>query len=51
MMIWLSHVDRICEVRNVHKILVRKSERKIQLERDRPRRRCEDNIKMTLKEI
>jgi hypothetical protein len=37
------------EMRNAHKILIRKSEGKRPC--GRPRRRCKDNIKMVLSEI
>jgi hypothetical protein len=46
---WAGHVARIGEGRNVYRVLVRKPEGKISLER--PRRRWEDGIKMDLREI
>jgi len=46
---WTRHASRKEEMRNVYKILVGKSERKIPL--GRPRRRWEDNIRMDLREI
>ena len=43
---WAGHVARMEERRGVHKVLVGKPEGKKPL--GRPRRRCEDNIKMDL---
>ena len=48
-MIWAGHLARMEEGRGVHKVLVGKPEGKTPLER--PRRRCEDNIKMDLQEV
>jgi hypothetical protein len=45
---WTRHVTRMGEKRNVHRILVRKPERKRPL--GRPRGRWEDNIKVDLRE-
>ena len=42
-------MTRVEEGRGVHKVLVGKPEGKRPLER--PRRRCEDNIKMDLQEV
>jgi hypothetical protein len=44
-----GHVAHLREMRNTYNIMVGKSERKRPL--GRPRRRCEDNIKMGLREI
>ena len=46
---WAGHVARMGEGRGVHRVLVRKPERKRPL--GRPRRRREDNIKMDLLEV
>jgi hypothetical protein len=46
---WAEHVALMWEVSNAYKILIGKPEGKIPLVR--PRRRCEDNIKMDLTEI
>jgi hypothetical protein len=46
---WAGHVARMGATRNAYRILVGKPEGKTPL--GRPRRRCEDNIKMDLKEI
>ena len=46
---WAGHVARMGGYRGVHKVLVGKLEGKRQL--GRPRRRCEDNIKMDLHEV
>ena len=46
---WVGHVARMEEGRGVHKVLVGKPEGKRPL--GRPRRRCEDNIKMDLQEV
>jgi hypothetical protein len=46
---WAGHVARMGEVRNMYRVLVGKPEGKRPLER--PRRRCEDGIKMDLREI
>ena len=43
------HVARIEQSRNAYRVLVGKPEGKRPL--GRPRRRCEDNIKMVLKEM
>jgi hypothetical protein len=45
---WAGHVARMGEGRNVYRVLVGKPEGKRALER--PRRRCEDGIKMDLTE-
>jgi len=45
---WAEHIARMGEMRNVYNILVGKPEGKRQL--GRPRRRCEDNIRMNLRE-
>jgi hypothetical protein len=45
---WAGHVERIGEIRNAYKILVRRSEGKRSLET--PRRRWVDNITMGLRE-
>jgi hypothetical protein len=45
---WAGHVARMGEGRGVHRILVGKTEGKRPL--GSPRRRCEDNIKMNLRE-
>jgi hypothetical protein len=46
---WAGHVARMGEGRNVYRVLVGKPEGKRSLVR--PRRRCEDGIKMDLREI
>jgi len=46
---WAGHVARMGENRGVHKVLVGKPEGRRPL--GRPRRRCEDNIKMDLQEV
>jgi hypothetical protein len=46
---WARHVANMGRKRNIHKVLVEKSERKIPL--GRPRSKCEDNIKIELKGI
>jgi hypothetical protein len=46
---WAGHVARMGEGRSVCRVLVGKPEGKRLL--GRPRRRCEDNIKMDLREI
>jgi hypothetical protein len=46
---WAGHVARIGEGRGVYRVLVGRPEGKRPL--GRPRRRCEDNIKMDLREI
>jgi len=46
---WAGHVARIGQGREVHRVLVGKPEGKRPL--GRPRRRCEDNIKMDLQEV
>jgi len=46
---WAGHVARMGEGRGVYRVLVGKLERKRSL--GRPRRRCEDNIKMDLQEV
>jgi hypothetical protein len=46
---WAGHVARMGEGRNVYRVLVGKPEGKKTLER--PRRRCENGIKMDLREI
>ena len=46
---WAGHVARMEEGRGVHKVLVGKPEGKRPL--GRPRRRCEDYIKMDLREV
>jgi hypothetical protein len=43
------HVERMVDMRNAHKILVRKPEGKTPL--GRPRRRCKYDMKLDLKEI
>jgi hypothetical protein len=45
---WAVHVARMGERRGVYRVLVGKTEGKRPL--GRPRRRCEDNIKMDLQE-
>jgi hypothetical protein len=47
-MMWAGHVARTGEGRGVHRVLAGKPEGKRPL--GRPRHRCEDNIKMDLKE-
>jgi len=46
---WEWHVARMGDMRNAFKILVVEPERKML--RGVPRRRCEDNIRMDLREI
>jgi hypothetical protein len=46
---WAGHVAPMGEGRGVYRVLVGRPEGKRPLER--PRRRCEDNIKMDLREI
>jgi hypothetical protein len=46
---WVGHVARMGEGRGVYRILVGRPEGKRPL--GRPRRRCEDNIKLDLREI
>jgi hypothetical protein len=46
---WAGHVMHMVEIRNVYKSLVGNTEMKMTL--GRPRCRCEDNIKMELREI
>jgi hypothetical protein len=46
---WAGHVARMGEDKSVNRVLVGKSEGKRQL--GRPRRRCEDIIKMDLQEV
>jgi hypothetical protein len=46
---WAGHVARMGEDRDVHRVLVRMSEKKRPL--GRPRRRWEDNIKMDLQKV
>ena len=46
---WAGHVARMGEGRGVHRVLVGKPEGKRPM--GRPRRRCEDNIKMDLQEV
>jgi hypothetical protein len=46
---WAGHVARMGEERNVYRVLVGKPEGKKTLER--PRRRCQNGIKMDLGEI
>jgi hypothetical protein len=46
---WAGHVARMGEDRGVHRVLVGKPERKRPL--GRPRRKWEDNVKMTLQEV
>jgi hypothetical protein len=46
---WAGHVARMGEERDVHRVLVGKSEGKRPL--GRPRRRWEDNIKTDLEEV
>ena len=46
---WAGHVARKERFRNAYKVLVGKSESKRPL--GRPRLRCEDNIKMDLREV
>ena len=48
-MIWAGYVALMEEGRGVHKVLMAKPEGKRPL--GRPRRRCEDNIKMDLQEV
>ena len=46
---WAGHVARMEQSRNAYRVLVAKPESKRPL--GRPRRRCEDNIKMDLREL
>ena len=46
---WAGHVDRMEEGRSAFEILTGKPTAKIPL--GRPRRRCEDNIRMDLEEV
>jgi hypothetical protein len=46
---WAGHVAPIGEGRSVYRVSVRRPEVKIPL--GRPRRRCEDNTKLDLREI
>ena len=46
---WAGHVARMGEGRGEHRVLMGKPEGKRPLER--PRRRCEDNIKMDLQDV
>jgi hypothetical protein len=46
---WAGHVARMGEVRDVHRVLVRKPEGKRPL--GKPKRRWEDNIKTDLQEV
>ena len=46
---WAWHVARMGEDRGVHRVLVGKPEGKRPL--GRPRRRCEDNIKLDLQKV
>ena len=46
---WAGHVARMGEKRGVFRVLVGKPESKRPL--GRPRRKCEDNIKMDLQEV
>ena len=46
---WAGHVTRMGERRGVYRVLVGKAEGKRPL--GRPRRRCEDNIKMDLQVV
>ena len=46
---WVGHVAHMGEGRGVHRVLVGKPEGERPL--GRPRRRCEDNIKMDLQEV
>jgi hypothetical protein len=46
---WAGHVTRMGEKRDVYRVLMGKPEGKRPLER--PRRRCEDGIRMVLREI
>ena len=46
---WAGHVSRMEQYRNAYRVLVGKPEGKRPL--GRPRRRCEDNIKMDLNEM
>jgi hypothetical protein len=46
---WARHVERLGEMRNVHKIFIGKPEGKRPL--GRPRRRWENNIIMDVREI
>ena len=46
---WAGHVTRVGERRGVHRVLVGKPEGKGPM--GRPRRRCEDNIKLDLQDV
>jgi hypothetical protein len=46
---WAGNVERVGERKGVYRLLVGKPERKRPI--GRPRRRCEDNIKMNLQEV
>jgi len=46
---WTGHVASMGEMRNAYKILIGQPEEKSPL--GRPRRRCEDNIRIALREI
>jgi hypothetical protein len=46
---WAEHVVRMGEIRGAYRVLVGKREGRRPL--GRPRRRCEDNIKMYLREV
>ena len=46
---WAGHVAHMEQSRNAYRVLVKKPEGKVPLVR--PRRRCEDNIKMDLREL
>ena len=46
---WAGHVARMEQCRNAYRVLVRKLEGRRHLER--PRHRCENNIKMDLREV
>jgi hypothetical protein len=48
-MTWAGHVERVGKKRNPYKVLVRKPERKESPVT--PRCRCEDNIKVDLREM
>jgi hypothetical protein len=48
-MLWAGHVERLGEERGVYRVLVAKPEGKTPL--GRPRRRCEDNIRIDLQEV
>ena len=46
---WVGHVARMGERRGAYRVLMGKLEERRPLER--PRRRCEDNIKVNLREV